>query len=209
MELPEVNEYGNVVYMALNGEYAGYVVISDTIKPNVKDALAKLRKLGVNRFVMLTGDKSESATYIAHELGIDEVYADLMPADKLETLADIMNTTNGKVMYVGDGINDAPVLMASHVGVSMGKNGSDVAIEAGDLVVMNDDIISLVNALKVSKNTLNICLQNIIFALTAKVAILVLGILGISSLWLAVFADVGVSFIAILNAMRMLIFTKK
>ena len=209
VELPEVNEYGNVVYMALNGEYAGYVVISDTIKPNVKDALAKLRKLGVNRFVMLTGDKSESATYIAHELGIDEVYADLMPADKLETLADIMNTTNGKVMYVGDGINDAPVLMASHVGVSMGKNGSDVAIEAGDLVVMNDDIISLVNALKVSKNTLNICLQNIIFALTAKVAILVLGILGISSLWLAVFADVGVSFIAILNAMRMLIFTKK
>ncbi len=209
IDVPELNEGGSVVHMALNSVYAGYVVIADTIKPNAVNALQALKKLGVTRFVMLSGDKQDTAQHVAGKLGIDEVYAELMPEDKLTKLNEVISTTNGKVMYVGDGINDAPVLMGSDVGVSMGKRGSDIAIEAGDLVIMKDDLLSLVNSFKISKRTIVIALENIVFALTTKVIILVLGVLGISSLWLAVFADVGVSFIAILNAMRMLFTNRK
>ncbi len=209
VKVPTVETGGNVVYMSLNGEYAGYVVISDTIKRDTAKAIDALKKLGVTRFVMLTGDKQKSAQYVANKLGINEVYAELMPQDKLSKLNEIIATSNGKVMYVGDGINDAPVLMASDVGVSMGKRGSDVAIEAGDLVIMKDNLMSLVNAIKISKRTIAIAYENIVFSIAIKLTVLILGVFGISPLWLAVFADVGVSFIAILNAMRMLYVYRK
>lgn len=209
IDIPQITECGTIIYMALNGLYSGYVVISDSIKPNIKNSLQKLKKCGVNNFVMLTGDDLDTANAVANQLGICKVYAGLMPEDKLDILKQVMADAKGKVMYVGDGINDAPVLMASDVGVSMGKNGSDIAIESGDLVLMQDDIMTLSGAFKLSKKTIRISIENIVFALVAKCAILILGIFGISALWMAVLADVGVSFVAILNATRMLYLNKK
>ncbi len=209
INLPEIQEDGTLVYVAINDEYAGYVVINDTIKPNAKKAISALRKMGITNFVMLTGDKAKGANYVAKTLGIDKVYSQLMPEDKLTKLKEIMSTAKGKVMYVGDGINDAPVLVGSDVGVSMGKRGSDVAIESGDLVIMQDDLMSLANVFKIAKRTITISYENIVFALGVKLAVLVLSVCGVSSLWLAVFADVGVSFLAILNAMKLLYIYRK
>ena len=209
IEAPEVDDIGSIVYVGINGVYAGHVVISDSLKPNVKTSLNKLKQLGVKRFIILTGDEGENAFAVAKQLDINEVYANLMPEDKLTKLAEIMESSKGKVMYVGDGVNDAPVLMASDIGVSMGKNGSDIAIESGDLVLMKDDIFSLVKSIKIARKTVFISYENIVFALAAKLVVLVLGFLGLSTLWLAVFADVGVSVLAILNAIRMLIMYKK
>lgn len=202
-----VDKVGTVVYMAINGEYVGYVTISDTLKPDAKKCVAELKKMGIKNIVMLTGDNGDVARWVGDQLGFTDVYSDLLPKDKL----DILNRYRAdgcKIMYVGDGINDAPVLSACDIGVAMGS-GSDIAIEMCDMVLMTDNIMSLTNTFKIEKATHRTYIENIVFALTVKVLAMVLGVLGITGLWLAVFADVGVSMLAILNSMRLIYFKPK
>lgn len=202
----QCEEIGTVVHVAINNEYAGYILISDIEKPQSKEAIASLKKCGVEKTVMLTGDSDKSAQGVAEKLGIDEVHSELLPANKVEELEKVIKTKQEKqkLAFVGDGINDAPVLMRADVGVAMGAMGSDAAIEAADLVLMDDDPLKIVKAIKISRKCMAIVYQNIIFALVIKFACLVLGALGITDMWAAIFADVGVMVIAVLNAIRAL-----
>ena len=195
---------GTVLYVAIDGSYAGCIVISDAPKPDSKQALESLRASGVTKTVMLTGDRLEAARGVAAELGIDEYHAHLLPQDKVEQVERLMReeTSNGTLAFVGDGINDAPVLTRADVGIAMGAMGSDAAIEAADVVLMDDRPSHIAAAIRIARKTMGIVWQNIVFALGIKFAVLILAAFGLASMWLAVFADVGVAVIAILNAMR-------
>ncbi len=202
----ESRSVGTTVYIAENGEYIGSITISDIIKEDAKDAVLRLKRFGVKRTVMLTGDNAASAESVAERIGIDEVYAGLLPGDKVDRVENLLcSKTKGKsVAFVGDGINDAPVLARADVGISMGALGSDAAIEASDVVIMTDEPSKISEAIRIARKTLSITHQNIVFAIGVKVAVLVLTALGLCGMWAAVFADVGVSVIAILNALRAL-----
>jgi Cd2+/Zn2+-exporting ATPase len=193
---------GAGVYVALGKRYLGSLKLSDEPKDNAKDAIVALRKNGISQTVMLSGDKSIEAQRISSALSIDSCRAELLPADKVYALEEIMNSTSGLCAYVGDGINDAPVLARADVGIAMGALGSDAAIEAADIVLMNDNLERINDAVSLSRRTRRIVIQNIVFALAVKGLALILGALGILSLGLAIFADVGVAVIAILNSMR-------
>ena len=197
---------GTIIHMAVDGEYAGHIVISDIVKPHSKQAIAALKKAGVEKTVMLTGDSKRVADQVAASLGIDEVYSELLPADKVTKVEELLRIkpNKSKLAFVGDGINDAPVLTRADIGIAMGAMGSDAAIEAADVVLMDDDPMKISKAIKISRKCLGIVYQNIIFALIVKFACLILGALGIANMWFAVFADVGVMIIAILNAIRAL-----
>lgn len=197
---------GTIVYVAYDKTFMGSIVISDEIKEGVKEAISCLKQLGVKRCVMLSGDKKETAQKVAFEVGVDEVHADLLPADKVSKVEELLKNLVGKekLAFVGDGINDAPVLTRADVGIAMGSLGQDAAIEAADVVLMDDDIGKIVSIIKTSRKTVKIVKQNIVFALGIKLMVLLLGALGIANMWAAVFADVGVSVIAILNSMRTL-----
>lgn len=192
---------GTIVHIAIDGSYAGHIVISDMVKPSAKRALSLLRSEGIKRTIMLTGDSGKVAEDVASKLGIDGVYSELLPADKVDRLEALLDSDT-KLAFVGDGINDAPVLSRADVGIAMGAMGSDAAIEAADVVLMDDDPLKIVTAMRISRKCIGIVYQNIIFALAIKFACLVLGALGIANMWLAVFADVGVMVLAVLNAMR-------
>ena len=197
---------GTVVYVAREGKFLGSIVIADTVKDGAKEAIASMKKVGVKKCVMLTGDRKEAAEGIAAELGIDEVHAELLPQDKVSQVESLLKEENGKekLAFVGDGINDAPVLTRADIGIAMGSMGSDAAIEAADVVLMDDDIRKIASIVRISRKTLGIVKQNIVFALAVKAIVLVLGAFGMANMWEAVFADVGVSVIAILNSMRAL-----
>ncbi len=197
---------GTIVHLAVEGSYAGHIVISDEVKPEASGAIAALRAGGVKKTVMLTGDAKEVGEAVARELGLDEVHSQLLPGDKVEQVERLLEETSrsGKLAFVGDGINDAPVLSRADVGIAMGGLGSDAAIEAADVVLMDDAIEKLPAAIAIARRTLSIARQNIIFALVVKGAVLLLGAWGMANMWEAVFADVGVSVLAILNAMRAL-----
>lgn len=197
---------GTVVYVAYDNTFAGAIVISDTIKDGAKEAVADMKKVGVKNVVMLTGDRQKAAEEVAGELGIDTVYSELLPSDKVQKVEEILASKTGKekVAFVGDGINDAPVLTRADVGIAMGSMGSDAAIEAADIVLMDDDVRKIASTVKIARKTLGVVKQNIVFALGVKLIVLILGALGVANMWEAVFADVGVSVIAILNSMRVL-----
>ncbi|ADL69905.1 cadmium-translocating P-type ATPase [Thermoanaerobacterium thermosaccharolyticum DSM 571] len=196
----------SAVHIAVDGKYAGYIVISDTIKKDSKDTVKALKSLGVERLIMLTGDKKEISEYISNELGLDDVYSELLPDEKVNVVDELCSNTDlkGKVAFVGDGINDAPALTRADVGIAMGKIGTDAAIEAADVVLMTDEPYKLVDAIKIAKKTHKIVLENIIFALGVKLSVLTLGALGLATMWEAVFADVGVTVLAVLNSLRIL-----
>ncbi len=206
----DCHQTGTIIHMAINGKYAGHIVISDIIKPHSKAAIAELKKAGVERCVMLTGDAKKVANQVASSLGIDKVYSELLPADKVEKVEELLRVKPGKakLAFVGDGINDAPVLSRADIGIAMGAMGSDAAIEAADIVLMDDDPIKIAKAIKISRKCLRIVYQNITMALVVKFACLALGAVGIANMYLAIFADVGVMILAVLNAIRCL-FVKK
>lgn len=206
IEYSKINEIGTVIYIAINKKYCGYIVISDVIKPDSKMTIEKLKQNRIKQTIMLTGDLDNVASDIAKELNIDKYYAELLPDEKVEKMKDLdkIKSKKGKLIFVGDGINDAPVLNLADIGIAMGGIGSDAAIEAADVVIMNDEPSKIIDAIKISKRTLKIVKQNIIFAITVKVIVLLLGSLGIANMWEAVFADVGVSVIAVLNSLRIL-----
>ena len=199
-------DIGTVLYVAIDGEFVGYIVISDKIKSDSKDAIIQLKKSEVNKTVMLTGDKKAVANSVAKELQIDEVFAELLPDGKVEKVEQLLKSksSKGKLIFVGDGINDAPVLALSDIGIAMGALGSDAAIEAADVVIMTDEPSKVGKAIGISKKTMKIVKENIIFAIAVKVIVLILGACGVATMWEAVFADVGVSVLAILNSLRML-----
>jgi len=207
IENPE--DIGSVVHVAIDGTYAGYIIVADTLRDNSAATIASLKALGVKETIMLTGDRKEIAAAVGAELGVDRVLGELLPGDKVEAFEGIMAAASspdakrkGRLVFVGDGINDAPVLARADVGIAMGAFGSDAAIEAADVVIMADDISKLVTVTKIARKTLRICKQNVIFALVIKFGVMLLGAVGMASMWAAVFADVGVAVIAILNAMR-------
>ena len=210
--IPYINchSVGTIIHMAINGTYAGHIVISDVIKPHSKEAVRELKTAGVRQTVMLTGDARKVADQVASELGLDDVYSELLPEDKVNKVEELLKNKpeNAKLAFVGDGINDAPVLGRADIGIAMGAMGSDAAIEAADVVLMDDDPLKIVKAIRISRKCLRIVYQNIIFAIGIKLICLVLGALGIANMWLAIFADVGVMIIAVLNAIRAL-FVKK
>lgn len=197
-------EAETLVHIAVNGVYAGSLFISDTLKPSAEKAIIELKELGIKNTAMLTGDRKSVANAIAAKLHIDEVHAELLPHEKVSALETIMTTTSHKLAYVGDGINDAPVLALADVGIAMGAMGSDAAIEAADIVIMTDEPDRIGQAIRIARKTMSIVKQNIVFALGVKMLVMLLGALGIASMWMAIFADVGVAFLAILNAMRAL-----
>lgn len=199
-------EIGTILYIAVNNKFAGTIVISDKIKTDAKETIDKLKKDNIKKIVMLTGDKRKVGENVAKKLGIDEVYTELLPSDKVEEVEELMKnkSENGNLAFIGDGINDAPVLAISDIGIAMGGLGSDAAIEAADVVLMTDEPSRVVDAIKISKKTMTIVKQNIIFAISIKLIVLILSAIGISNMWQAVFADVGVSILAILNALRAL-----
>ena len=204
------HQSGTIIHMAVDGRYAGHIVISDIEKPHAKEAIQALKKAGVEKTVMLTGDSRRVAEHVAADLGIDEVHAELLPADKVSEVEEILkkNTGKGKLAFVGDGINDAPVLSRADIGIAMGAMGSDAAIEAADIVLREDDPLKISKAIRISRKCLHIVYENIWFAIGIKLLCLVLGAVGIANMWLAIFADVGVMIIAVLNAIRAL-FVKK
>ena len=197
---------GTVVHVAVDGTYAGYIVIADEVKSDAAQAIQDLKAEAVQKTIMLTGDAKAIGEHVAHKLGLDKVYTDLLPADKVERLEEEFSqkSEKGKLVFVGDGVNDAPVLARADIGIAMGGLGSDAAIEAADVVIMTDEPSRIASAIKVAKRTLSIANQNIFFALAVKLIVLALGSIGLANMWAAVFADVGVSVIAILNAMRVL-----
>jgi Cd2+/Zn2+-exporting ATPase len=206
VKCPVVDAMGTIAHVSVDGQYAGYFVIADELKGDSADTVRMLKKMGVDRIVMLTGDNRRVGDEVAQILGVDEVYSELLPhekVDKLDMLGE-SKTKRGKLVFVGDGINDAPVLARADVGVAMGALGSDAAIEAADVVLMTDQPSKLVSAMKIAKRTKQIVWQNIILALSVKGLVLILGALGIATMWEAVFADVGVAIIAVLNAMRVM-----
>ncbi len=202
----ETRSAGTIVYLACDGAFAGTIVISDTIKEGAKEAIAEMKRVGVKKCVMLTGDREAAAQAVADTLGLDEVHAELLPADKVNEVEQLLakESEKGKLAFVGDGINDAPVLTRADIGIAMGSMGSDAAIEAADVVLMDDDVRKIASIVKIARKTLRIVKQNIVFALAVKALVLILGALGMANMWEAVFADVGVSVIAILNSMRAL-----
>lgn len=206
INFPAVKEHGTVVYAAHGGSYVGHIIIADVVKPGAAAALRQLREVGIEKLVMLTGDRKDAAEAIAAEVGVDTVYHDLLPADKVEKVEALLaaEKKNEKVGFVGDGINDAPVLMRADVGIAMGSLGSDAAIEAADLVIMDDELSKIADIIRISRKTVRIVRQNVAFALAVKAAVLILGIFGLANMWEAVFGDVGVTVIAVLNAMRAL-----
>ena len=206
----DCHHVGTVVHMAIDGKYAGHILISDIIKPHAKEAIAELKKAGISKTVMLTGDSKRVADQVAEELGIQEVYSELLPADKVSKVEELLSkkTEKEKLAFVGDGINDAPVLSRADIGIAMGALGSDAAIEAADIVLMDDDPLKISKAIKIARKCIRIVYENIYFAIGIKVLCLILGALGIANMWMAIFADVGVMIIAVLNAIRSL-FVKK
>ena len=210
--VPYINchSVGTIIHMAVNGTYAGHIVISDVVKPHSKEAVQALKAAGVRQTVMLTGDARKVADQVASELGLDSVYSELLPEDKVNKVEELLKSKpeNAKLAFVGDGINDAPVLGRADIGIAMGAMGSEAAIEAADVVLMDDDPLKIAKAIRISRKCLRIVYQNIIFAIGIKLICLVLGALGIANMWLAIFADVGVMIIAVLNAIRAL-FVKK
>ena len=199
---------GTIVHVTIDGFYAGHIVIADQPKPDAKEAIARLKAMGVKKTVMLTGDTKEVAHTVADALGLDEYHAELLPADKEARVEELLKQETGKLAFVGDGINDAPVLTRADIGIAMGGLGSDAAIEAADIVLMDDQPTKIAAAIRIARKTVRIVRENIVFALTVKAIVLVMGALGKAPMWLAVFADVGVAFLAILNAMRCL-YTEK
>jgi Cd2+/Zn2+-exporting ATPase len=199
---------GTIIHVAIDGEYAGHIVINDKIKEDSAEAIAELKSLGVSRTVMLTGDRKEVGEDVAKKLQLSEYHAELMPADKVAYVDELLNskpsTLNSQLAFVGDGINDAPVLARADVGIAMGGLGSDAAIEAADVVLMDDKPSKIAIAIRIARRTIRIAKQNVWFAIGVKVAVLVLAALGIGTMWMAVFADVGVTVLAVLNAMRAL-----
>ena len=197
---------GTIVHIAINGEYSGHIVISDRIKAHAKDAIREVKRAGIQKTVMLSGDSRKVAEHVAKELGIDEVRSELMPADKVRIVEELLkqNKSRGKLAFVGDGINDAPVLSRADIGIAMGAMGSDAAIEAADVVLMDDDPLKIAKGIKISRKCLAIVKENIWFAIGIKVACLILGAFGIANMWMAIFADVGVMILAVLNAIRAL-----
>ena len=206
----DCHQSGTIIHMAVDGRYAGHIVISDIEKPHAKEAVRALKRAGVEKTVMLTGDSRKVAEHVAADLGIDEVYAELLPADKVSRVEELLaeKPEKAKLAFVGDGINDAPVLSRADIGIAMGAMGSDAAIEAADIVLMDDDPLKIAKAIKISRKCLRIVYENIWFAIGIKLICLVLGAVGIANMWLAIFADVGVMIIAVLNAIRAL-FVKK
>ena len=202
----DCHHVGTVVHMAIDGKYAGHILISDIIKPHAKEAIAELKKAGISKTVMLTGDSKRVADQIAEELGIQEVYSELLPADKVSRVEELLNqkSEKAKLAFVGDGINDAPVLSRADIGIAMGALGSDAAIEAADIVLMDDDPLKISKAIKIARKCIRIVYENIYFAIGIKVLCLILGALGIANMWMAIFADVGVMILAVLNAIRTL-----
>lgn len=202
----ECSGTGTVVHIAIDGEYAGHILISDKIKPHAKDAVAALAHAGVHHIVMLTGDTKAIAVRVADEVGIREVHSELLPADKVEQVERLLSEKKEKevLAFVGDGINDAPVLTRADVGIAMGALGSDAAIEAADVVLMDDDPAKLAQAIRIAKKCMRIVYENIYFAIGIKLACLLLGAVGIANMWVAIFADVGVMVLAVLNAIRVL-----
>ena len=199
-------EAGTIIHVAIDGTYAGHIHISDIEKPDAKTAIAELKALGVGRTVMLTGDRGEVAKHVASDLGLDEYHAELLPADKVSGVEQLLqNRKEGaSLVFVGDGINDAPVLARADIGVAMGAMGSDAAIEAADVVLMDDQPSKIAKAVRISRSTLSIAKQNIIFAIAVKIGILILAAFGLAPMWLAVFGDTGVLILCVLNSMRTL-----
>ena len=210
IEFVACSHVGTVVHMAVDGKYAGHILISDTVKPHAKQAIKELKKCGVKKTIMLTGDRKNVADYVAKGLGIQEVYSELLPGDKVSKVEALLanKTEKEKLAFVGDGINDAPVLSRSDVGIAMGAMGSDAAIEAADIVLMDDDPLKIATAIHIARKCIRIVYENIYFAIGIKLICLLLGALGIANMWMAIFADVGVMVIAVLNAIRAL-FVKK
>ena len=203
----DCHHVGTIIHVAIDGQYAGHIVINDQIKSDSAEAIASLKALGVTKTVMLTGDRKEVADHVAQTLGLSEYHAELLPADKVKYIEQLTGTDNSltsKVAFVGDGINDAPVLARADVGIAMGGLGSDAAIEAADVVLMDDKPSKIALAIRIARRTLAIARQNVWFAIGVKVAVLILATFGLATLWLAVFADVGVTVLAVLNAMRAL-----
>ncbi len=206
IQVEEIREPGTIIHVAMDGNYCGYILISDKLKEHSKTAISGLKRMGVRKTVMLTGDSKNVADIVATELGLDEVFAELLPADKVSNVERLLEAKSAKeqLIFVGDGINDAPVLSRADIGVAMGGLGSDAAIEAADVVLMDDDPNSIVKAIGISKKCMRIVYENIYFAIGIKVACLILGAIGIANMWIAIFADVGVMVIAVLNAIRAL-----
>ena len=210
VEAVECHQVGTVIHVAIDGAYAGHILISDVLKPTSKEAIVNLKKNGIKETVMLTGDIDKVAQQVAGELGVDRVYSELLPADKVSKVEELLakKTETEKLAFVGDGINDAPVLSRADIGIAMGALGSDAAIEAADVVLMDDDPMKIVKAIRIAKKCMRIVYENIYFAIGIKVICLLLGAVGIANMWVAIFADVGVMIIAVLNAIRTL-FVKK
>ena len=202
----DCHHVGTVVHMAIDGKYAGHILISDIIKPHAKEAIAELKKAGISKTIMLTGDSKRVADQVAGELGLQEVYSELLPADKVSRVEELLNqkSEKDKLAFVGDGINDAPVLSRADIGIAMGALGSDAAIEAADIVLMDDDPLKISKAIKIARKCIRIVYENIYFAIGIKILCLILGALGIANMWVAIFADVGVMILAVLNAIRTL-----
>jgi Cd2+/Zn2+-exporting ATPase len=204
----DCHHVGTIIHVAIDGVYAGHIVINDKIKDDSAEAITQLKALGVEKTIMLTGDRKEVADHVAKQLHIDEYHAELLPADKVAFMDEIVNsqqqTANSQTLFVGDGINDAPVLARADIGIAMGGLGSDAAIEAADVVIMDDQPSKIALAIRIARRTLSIAHQNVYFAIGVKVAVLLLATFGLATMWLAVFADVGVTVLAVLNAMRAL-----
>lgn len=211
IDFEKAKEIGTALYISIDGKYAGYILIADKIKEDAKITIETLKKRGIKQTVMLTGDRKEVGEAVAKEIGIDKVYTELLPDGKVEKVEELVKqkSEQGKLTFVGDGINDAPVLAISDIGIAMGGLGADSAIEAADVVIMTDEPSKIIDAIKISKKTMRIVKQNIVFAIAVKVSVLILAAFGISTMWQAVFADVGVSVLAILNALRILHVKKK
>lgn len=204
IKIDKVNKTGTVIYTVIDNKYCGYILISDKIKEDSYKMIKSLKKNNISKIVMLTGDRENISKSISNELKLDEYYAELLPQDKVSITEKIMHEKDGNLLFIGDGINDAPVLALSDIGVSMGSLGSDAAIEASDIVIMTDEPSKISDGIKISKKTMKIVRENIVFAISIKIAVLILSLLGIATMWSAVFADVGVSVIAILNSLRIL-----
>ena len=211
LQYEEPEKVGTVVYVAVDDAYAGYILISDVVKDGAPDAIKGLKKEGIKKTVMLTGDAKKVADYVAAQLGVDEVRSELLPADKVEQVEQLLASKEKKevLAFVGDGINDAPVLSRADIGIAMGAMGSDAAIEAADVVLMDDDPRKIALAMKISRKCLRIVHENIVFALAVKAVCLILSAFGIANMWVAIFADVGVMVIAVLNAVRCLTVSEK
>ena len=201
---------GTIIHMAIDGAYAGHIIVSDIVKPHAKEAVAELKHAGVKKTVMLTGDAKRVAEQVAGELGIDEVHSELLPGDKVAQVEALLANKGKKekLAFVGDGINDAPVLTRADIGIAMGAMGSDAAIEAADIVLMDDDPLQIAKAIKISRKCIGIVKQNIVFSLVVKFGCLALTAIGVTDMWAAIFADVGVMVLAVLNAIRALHYDK-